>query len=103
MIYLYANLVPDGPVANDILKDAHLNEIAEDLGRDWKQLGRKLEIPSSVLGNIDEDNRGVREKSIHMMLRWKKRNGNDATGQALADALIKIGRKDVAETLASMA
>lgn len=93
--------VTDGPVANDILKDAHLNEIAEDLGSDWKQLGRKLDIPSSILGNIDEENRRVRAKAIEMMLRWKKRNGNDATGQSLADALIKIGRKDVAETLAS--
>lgn len=37
-----------------------------------------------------------------MILRWKRQNGNDATGQALADALIAIGRRDVAEKLQSI-
>ena len=95
--------VPDGiVVSNEIVKDTHLNEISEDLGRDWKMLGRKLEISSSILDNIEADNRRVKEKSFQMMSRWKKQRGNDATAQALANALVAIGRRDVAETLAGL-
>ena len=98
-IYLYI-LVPDGAVASEILKDSHLNDISEDLGRDWKALGRKLEIESTILDNIDAEYRWVKEKSFQMMLRWKKRSGNNATGQALANALIARSRRDIAEKLA---
>jgi hypothetical protein len=65
-------------------------------------LGRKLEISCTILENVDEDHRRVKEKAIQMMLRWKKRSGNNATGQVLANALVAIGRRDVAETLAGM-
>ena len=95
-------LVPDGPVRNNILKDARLNDISEDLGRDWKQLGRKLGISNTIIDNIDDENRRVKDKSIQLLLRWKRQSGNDATGEVLANALIAIGRRDVAETLASM-
>jgi hypothetical protein len=98
----YYVLVPDGPVANEIVKESHLSEISEDLGKDWKMLGRKLEISCTILENVDEDHRRVKEKAIQMMLRWKKRSGNNATGQVLANALVAIGRRDVAETLAGM-
>ena len=94
-------LVPDGSVnvSDQIVKDKHLNEISEDLGRDWKRLGRQLEISGSILDNIEVEHRQVKEKSFKMMSRWKKRSGNYATGQALANALVAIGRRDVAETL----
>ena len=95
--------VPDGPVvSNQIVKDTHLNDISEDLGRDWKMLGRKLEISGGILDNIDVENRRVKDKSFEMMSRWKKQRGNNATGQALANALVAIGRRDVAETLAGL-
>lgn len=92
----------DGPVVNDKLKDARLSDIAEDLGRDWKPLGRKLGLSTNILENIDLNNRKVKEKAFRMMSRWKKLNADSATGQVLADALITIGRKDVAERLAGM-
>lgn len=99
---MFLFLVPDGPVGNNILKDTCLNDISEDLGRDWKHLGRKLGISNGIINNIDEENRRVKEKSIELLLKWKRQSGNDATGEALANALIAIGRRDVAETLASM-
>ena len=95
-------LVPDGPVRNNILKDTRLNDLSEDLGRDWKQLGRKLGMSNNIIDNIDDENRRVKDKPIQLLLRWKRQSGNDATGEVLANALIAIGRRDVAETLASM-
>ncbi|XP_028393278.1 FAS-associated death domain protein-like [Dendronephthya gigantea] len=94
--------VTDGPVVNDKLKDARLNDIAEDLGRDWKPLGRRLGLSTNILDNIDAENKKVKEKAFQMMSKWKKHNGNKATGQILADALIAVSRKDVAETLAKI-
>ena len=39
---------------------------------------------------------------MELLLRWKRQSGNNATGVVLANALIDVGRRDVAETLASM-
>ena len=45
---------------------------------------------------------GSKVSHVQMLLRWKRQSGNDATQEILANALIAIGRRDVAETLASM-
>ena len=39
---------------------------------------------------------------MELLLRWKRQSGNNATAVVLANALIDVGRRDVAETLASM-
>ena len=94
-------LVPDGPVRNNILKDTCLNDISEDLGRDWKQLGRKLGISNNIIDNIDDENHRVKDKS-KQLLWWARQSENDAAVEVLVNAVRAIGRRDVAETLASM-
>ncbi|XP_046844013.1 uncharacterized WD repeat-containing protein alr2800-like isoform X2 [Xenia sp. Carnegie-2017] len=73
--------------------------IDEIASKDWKNLGRKLEIRTSELERIEDDFLSVKEKSSQMLLQWKKEKGRDATTKNLADALIAIGRRDVAEKL----
>ena len=73
--------------------------IDEIASKDWKKLGRELEIRTSELERIEDDFLSVKEKSSQMLLQWKKEKGRDATTKNLADALIAIGRRDVAEKL----
>lgn len=82
------------------MSEEHLMDISEQLARDWKQLGRKLGINSNRIDSIDADHKTVKEKGYQVLLQWKRRDGGEATGQALSDKLTLIGRKDVAEHLA---
>lgn len=84
----------NGAIPNDVI-----HNIAEDISTDWKHLGRKLELSPGLLDGIDHDFRQVKEKTLQMLSRWKERKGDDATGQILADALVNIHRRDVAEDL----
>lgn len=95
-------LVPNAPIVTSTLMETNFYDISEELARDWKALGRKLKLTTSKLDNIDVDYRKVKEKAFQVMLQWKRTNGMKATGQVLANALTLIGRKDVAELLASM-
>ncbi|XP_046863829.1 uncharacterized WD repeat-containing protein alr2800-like isoform X2 [Xenia sp. Carnegie-2017] len=74
-------------------------DITDEIAKDWKRLGIKLEIRTLELERIDEDFSTVKEKSSQMLLQWKKEKRRDATTRKLADALIAIGRLDVAEKL----
>ncbi|XP_046860450.1 uncharacterized protein LOC124453671 [Xenia sp. Carnegie-2017] len=84
----------NGAIPNDVI-----HNIAENISTDWKHLGRRLELSPGLLDGIDHDFRQVKEKTLQMLSRWKERKGDDATGQILADALVNIHRRDVAEDL----
>lgn len=74
-------------------------DINEDVGASWKKLGRHLSIKECVLNNINEDYRGVSEKAIQVLFKWKEDNGASATPEALFSALLHIRRTDVAKKL----
>ena len=74
-------------------------DINEDVGTSWKKLGRHLSIKECVLNNINEDYRGVSEKAIQVLFKWKEDNGASATPEALFSALLHIRRTDVAKKL----
>ena len=69
----------------------------EDLSTKWRMLGRRLGLSEGVLGNIDSENRYVKEKGVEMFDEWKARNLKDATGQALIHGLNKIGKCNLSE------
>lgn len=78
------------------------HDIAEDIGKDWKMLGRRLHILDSHLDNIDRQDHYVREKSISMLNKWRQNVGEKATGKVLIEALEEIGRKDLSEKVRGM-
>ena len=60
-------------------------------------LGRRLNLPESLLRNIDIENHRVVEKGVEMFTVWKERKGNDASVASLRKGLEKIGRRDLSE------
>ncbi|XP_074633543.1 uncharacterized protein LOC141892241 [Acropora palmata] len=77
--------------------DVVCHDLAEDIGKDWKMLGRRLHIFDSHLDNIDRQDHYVREKSISMLNKWQENVGEKATGKVLTETLEEIGRKDLSE------
>ena len=70
-------------------------DLAEDIGTDWKKLGRRLSISKANLDSIDLENPPVSEKSIAMLNKWRENSGKKATVKALTEALKKMRRKDI--------
>ena len=82
--------------------DVVCHDLAEDIGKDWKMLGRQLHIFESHLDNIDRQDHYVREKSISMLNKWRENVGKKATGKVLTETLEEIGRKDLSEKVRGM-
>lgn len=68
-----------------------LDDLAEDLGTSWRELGTILEIHEKVLEYFDRENECFRDKGIAMLHEWKRLSGNAATVKVLKEALEKIG------------
>ena len=77
----------------------HAPNFVEELGPNWRDLGRALEIKEAVLSNIDEENKRIKDKCYAVITRWQRLQGKEVTKGRFADALLAIGRKDIAENL----
>ena len=75
--------------------DEICQDLADDISKDWKKLGRRLSISTADLDNIDHENSSVCEKSIAMLNKWRERVGEEASMKVLTEALKKIRRKDL--------
>ena len=61
---------------------------AQDSGKSWKPLGRRLQFTEAEITTFHKENPDeCSEKAYQMLLRWKSRDGKDATYQVLYDAL----------------
>ena len=76
-----------------------MNLISKDLGKDWLWVGRVLGIEDSELDNIRERNTQLYECSYQMLQSWAGKNGDQATYECLARALLHraVGKRDIAE------
>lgn len=65
----------------------------------WKRLGRRLNFTDSELTAFDKENEEWAEKAFAMLLKWKQKNGSNATYLWLYKALCHefVNRKDLAE------
>lgn len=84
----------DGQVWKD-----DINFISEDIGKDWLWVGRVLGIEDSELDNIRESHTQLSEWSYQMLQSWAGKNGDQATYECLARALLHraVGKRDIAE------
>ncbi|XP_048577270.1 uncharacterized protein LOC116614957 isoform X4 [Nematostella vectensis] len=89
-------------VQKNLVTQAIITSIAEQISTDWKDVGRRLKLEESILDNIEDENRKTNEKSTKMLNKWKQLNAASATIQVLMDALKQAGRRDIAETLEEM-
>ena len=84
----------DGQVSKD-----DMNSISKDFGKDWLWVGRLLGIEDSELDNIRELHTQLYECSYQMLQSWSGKNGDRATYECLARALLHraVGKRDIAE------
>ena len=54
------------------MPDVICQDIADDIGKDWKRLGRLLGISEDDLDIIDHDNLDAGAKSISMLNKWRE-------------------------------
>ena len=76
-------------VKNGTPSDEDLEELSQQIGKSWKPLGRRLQFTEAELIAFHKENQDEysHEKAYQMLLRWKSRDGKDATYQVLYDAL----------------
>ena len=82
-----------------VVTELQLSEISDDVGTCWRELGPKLGIPAAKIQNLDEDYRCTRDKANILLLMWQQKEGSSALAGRLADALVSIGKKGIAEKL----
>ena len=82
-----------------IVTELQLSDISDDVGTCWRELGPKLGIAASKLQNLDEEYKYNRDKANALLLMWRQKEGRSATVGRLADFLVCIGRKSIAERL----
>ena len=84
-----------------MVTELQLSDISDDLGTCWRELGPKLDISAAKIQILDEDYRCNRDKANALLLMWKQKEGSSALAGRLADALVSIGKKCIAEKLLS--
>ena len=82
-----------------VVTELQLSEISDDVGTCWRELGPKLDFPAAKIQNLDDDYRCNRDKANALLLMWKHKEGSSALAGRLADALVSIGKKRIAEKL----
>ena len=82
-----------------MVTELQLSEISDDVGTCWRELGPKLDISAAKIQILDEDYRCNRDKANALLLTWKQKEGSSAIAGRLADALVSIGKKCIAEML----
>ena len=82
-----------------VVTELQLSEISDDVGTCWRELGPKLGIPAAKIQNLDDEYDRNRDKANNLLLTWKQKEGSSAIAGRLADALVSIGKKYIAEIL----
>ncbi|XP_068699869.1 uncharacterized protein [Montipora foliosa] len=73
-----------------------LSNIAENLGGQWKWVGRRLRVPEHVLDQIQHDNTELSERCFQVLRYWMD-SADDTTYQILAQALQNAGKRKLGE------
>ena len=76
--------------------DCELEELSQELGEKWEELGRRLGFNQAAITSFDEDNKKLVKKAFEMLMDWKQKEGRQATysvlNYALCHELVKRNR-----------
>lgn len=61
--------------------ELRLMMVAEQIGSDWKALGRELDISDRDLNTIQNENDDEKEQAFVTLHTWAEREGKDATSR----------------------
>ncbi|PIK41331.1 putative serine/threonine-protein kinase pats1-like [Apostichopus japonicus] len=84
--------------------DHELQEIAPRIANNWRGVARNLGLGVHEISNIAANcygagMGGIEETALQMLIRWQRRNGQQATKRILINALRNAGFQAVAQTL----
>ncbi|EDV90942.1 GH23945 [Drosophila grimshawi] len=79
--------------------DIRLSDISNLLSEDWPRLAHELGVTSSDIDLVKAEyvDQPQAQQSLVMLRLWLEQQGNGATGNAMSQALSKIGRDDIVE------
>ncbi|NP_001171935.1 protein FADD [Saccoglossus kowalevskii] len=100
-----SHCIKKGPITQETGED--LDEIFyflhDNLGRDWRQLARRLYLQETDIDAIAHDHmRDLKEQSLQALKKWKINCGNQATKKALIDALRRCRLNYIADQVEGM-
>ena len=90
----YISSLGSEPVTNE-----HIYQISPEVGRNWKDLLRRLSMKEKVIENVCEDYKQCIEKCIQGLLKWKELDPESATIKNLAIALHRVSCFDALQSL----
>ena len=77
-------------------------QLPDGIGVKWKALARALGYKNAIIKAIEKEKGcSIMECCIELLVGWLGREGKDATAGRLAEALEKIGLKNMADNLIS--
>jgi len=83
--------------------DVHVSQLPDSIGVKWKDLARALGFIEATIEAIEKEKGNftglTKECCIQLLVQWLRQKGKDATAGKLADALITIGLKNLADKL----
>lgn len=80
--------------------DIHDYKLPDNIGLKWKDLARELNYYQPTIEAIETGKvYRTKECCIELLVLWIKREGNNATAVRLADALRRIGLRNLADLL----
>ena len=97
---LLAHYNVNSSLMEQTFSDDHLIEFSSKLD-EWEKLSLSLKIPSSEIEDIKSQG-GKGMKGIRLLQCWKQRYGSKATYKTLVEALVQIGRIDLAEKVITL-
>ncbi|CAH1240352.1 TNFRSF11B [Branchiostoma lanceolatum] len=80
---------------------SHAEHIAEDIGAEWRALGRKLGFTDGQCDCFQNDFhlQGLKEITYQILRKWVDLKGEDATLGTLGNALVQVEKEDVRSKL----
>ncbi|KAL3859802.1 hypothetical protein ACJMK2_009995 [Sinanodonta woodiana] len=78
-----------------------LDIVSAAIGKEWRRLGRALNITDGVLDQIHMDYNiaGIYEVMYQILNKWVQREARNATKRVLAEKLHEIERDDIAQDI----
>ena len=96
-----SSMTRDHPWLKKRVSVKHRRAIAIKIG-DWKSCAAFLGVPDVDVDDITDKHRKGRNRRLAMLRLWVEINGNEATYLKLAEALARIERRDLIESLLAM-
>ena len=79
-----------------------LMHVADNIGEFWTTLIVVLEVPPATRDNIAATCYNIPHRALAVLHEWYKRDPENATKEALVDALRSIPRNDIADEIEEM-